>query len=143
MRHFSFRLAKLTKTFRDHFLRPDQLAAPEKPSLQSHQNASIVFRKLCRLVTHDAMNSQIDVFLRLNFPDFEAVENFDERMDRILQIITPLGDVFACPLLFRSGAQLLAEAAEIVIQHHEIVNEWFLERFVDEIVTIFSQLSVK
>src|ERR1700726_3668574 len=127
--------------FRDNLFGSNHLATPAKSSLHPHHDAPILLRKIRRLVTDHAMNRAVHALLRFDFFDVETMENFHERMNGVLQVITPLRDTIT--LALRRGSQLLGEPAEVVKKKNEIVNERLLERFVQEIVPIFQELLVQ
>ena len=87
------------------------------------------------------MNCAVHALLRFDFFDIEPMENFHERMNGVLQVITPLRDTIT--LALHRGSQLLGEPAEVVKKKNEIVNERLLERFVQKIVAIFQELLVQ
>src|SRR6202022_3113765 len=86
----------------DHFLGPNQLPAPDESALHAHHDGAVLFRKIGGLVVDDTMARAIVPFPRLNFLHIEAMQDFNQRMNGVLQIIAPLGDAVALPLLVRN-----------------------------------------
>src|SRR5215468_11238635 len=132
-----------TEALSDDFLRANQLAAPDKPALDSHHDRAVLFRKIGRLVTEHAVVGQIDSFARFDLIDLEAMKNLDQRVDRVLQIVPPLRNATARTLFISGHRNLFAKSVQMIVEINEIVNEWLLQRFVQEIVAIFEQLGMK
>src|SRR4029077_20599539 len=127
--------------FRDNLFGSNHLPTPAKSSLHPHHDAPILFRKIRRLITDHAMNRAVHTLQRFDFFDVETMENLHERMNGVLQVITPLSD--SITLALHRGSQLLGEPAKVVKKKNEIVNERLLERFVQEIIAIFQKLLVQ
>ena len=131
---------ELVEPFRDDFLGTYDLAAPEEARPDPNDDPPIFFRRIRRFITDHAMKGVVGMLLGLNFFDLEPMKNLHERMNGIFQIVAPLGKVFAFSLLVRGGAQLFGQAIKMIEEKHEVVNERFLERFVQKIVPIFEEL---
>src|ERR1700720_1834259 len=126
----------LSETLRDHFFRTNQFTSPPKAPLYPHHDASVFFREVRRLKADHAMIRAVHPFRGLNLSDLEAVQDFDERMDGVLEIVAPLRNVSALSLLLRGAPQLLTQAVQVVVKIKRIVDERLLERFVQKIIAI-------
>src|SRR5262249_46188908 len=89
------------------------------------------------------MVGEVNPFARLNFANVKTMKDFDERMDRIFEIIAPLRNAAAFSLFLRRGRKLFAQPVEMIVEINQIVNERLLERFVQKIVAILQQFGVK
>jgi hypothetical protein len=135
--------AALTEAFGNNFLGSDQLPAPDKAALYPHDNAAIFLREFGRFVADDAVISAIHPLSRLDFFNVEAMKNFHERMDRVFQVIAPLGHATPFSLFLRGGRQLIAEPVQVVVEIDQIVDERFLERFMQKIVPVLEELGME
>src|ERR1700688_841259 len=98
--------------FRDNLFGSNHLPTPAKSSLHPHHDAPILFRKIRRLITDHAMNRAVHTLQRFDFFDVETMENLHERMNGVLQVITPLRD--SITLALHRGSQLLGEPAKVI-----------------------------
>ena len=64
----------LLVTFRDHFLRPQNIATPDETALYPHHNPPVIFRKLRRFKADHPMHRQVDKFFQFNLGDFHPVQ---------------------------------------------------------------------
>ena len=49
----------------------------------------------------------------------------------------------ALPLLLRNVCELIAKPIQVIVKINQVVDEWFLERFVQKIVAILQQFGVQ
>src|SRR6267378_440187 len=131
------------KALGNDFLGANQLVTPDESALHPHDDSTILFRKIRWFIVDHAMTCAIDAFPRLNLLYVESVQDFDQRMNGVFQIITPLRNAAALPLLLRDGGELFAQSVEMVEEIDQIMDERFLERFVQKIVAILEQFGMK
>lgn len=103
----------------------------------------VFFGKIRRLEIDHAVKGTVDAFPRLNLANIKPVKDFNQRMNRVLEIVSPLGDPTALALFLGRTRKLFVQSVEMVVKVNQVVNERFLERFVQEIVAIFQQLPVQ
>src|SRR2546423_490523 len=83
-------ISPLTETFRDYFFRPQNLVAPEKAAFYPHDDLAVFLGEISRLETDHLVQRTVDGLFRLDLAYFHPMQDFRQRVDRVLQIVAPL-----------------------------------------------------
>src|SRR5262245_12855096 len=71
------------------------------------------------------------------------MKDFDQRVNGVFQILTPLSYLTRLLLFLRAGPKLTGQTGQIIEQMNQIVNERFLKRFMHKIIAIFQEFIVQ
>src|SRR5207244_1169774 len=80
---------------------------------------------------------------RFNLLHVEAMQDLNQRMNGIFQIVAPLRDATAFPLLLRDSRELFAESVQVIVKIDQVVNERLLERFVEKVIAILQHFGMQ
>src|SRR5947207_8082930 len=82
--------SQLTEAFCDNFFRPQNLVAPEETAFYAHHDLAVFLGEISRLETDHLVQCPVDCLFLLDLAYFHPMQDFRQRMDRVLEIIPPL-----------------------------------------------------